>query len=501
MSFMRGIEQVQIDNEQLGYALEHDQAFAINFFIPEEITDRTPVPQFHVDILNDMFDMVHQFYCCAVPRDHAKTTLAKIAVCKFFAFTRVRFCVYVSNTVTVASAACTDIANMLRAPNFTAYHMGVCGRPVEFTVEREAEGYYRFILFGGTAREKKCILYPLGAGKQVRGLNIDNQRPDLAVVDDLETSETLETDIGYKKLKKWFYGPFKKALDKIWHKIIQLGNMTAFRCLIRDHTESKFWHSVRYGALLPGGLPLWPEVWPIEKLKKDFEQYKEQGMLDIWFAEMMNMPLADGSGLIRSEEILYLPPALVEDCEWTFITVDPAISTRSWGHRTGIAVHAYVEDRWQVVETFADRGMDPIRLFDKIIELSYRWHCNVVGIESAQYQAALKFVFQHLCLERHIEGMEFVDLYAGQRKNERFAAFATEIKAGLCGIQQDDVLLTQQLLFYDPNRKENDCDLLDAAAYGVQMRARYMGIVMSTWKGHKAVLKAEFVPLVEIASV
>lgn len=497
---MSHVSQVEIDYHQLSTALEKDHRFAIGFFIPEEITEESPVPDFHIDISDDMMGVEDPYYCCAVPRDHAKTTLAKVNAVRLLTFQSFRFLVYLSNTTEVAAAAVNDIVDYFKSDNFYVWHHGVSGTDIHWEVEQTHHGYFEFTLFPGTEREKHVIIKALGAGKQVRGLNINNQRPDLAIVDDVETTEILDTEIGYLKLKKWFYGTFLKALDKYKHKVIQLGNMTAYRCLVRDHTESKFWRSVRYGCLLNNGKPLWPQAWPLQKLKLDFERYKEQGMLSIWFAEMMNLPIADGMGLIKDSEIRYTAEVQPEQCEFAFITVDPAISTKSWGHRTGIAVHAWVEDKWILVESFAEVGLDPLKLFDKIIALAYRWRVNVVGIESVAYQASLKYFFTHLCLERHIDGMEFVDLVASARKAERLAVYASEIKAGNFWLTDSDVLVTQQLLMFDPRRKDNDCDLADAAAYAPQMIQRYMSLIMNTYKGGLTPGEA-YSPLVAFAEI
>src|SRR3546814_15220900 len=63
-------------------------------------------------------------------------------------------------------------------------------------------------------RVKKCILRAVGAGQQMRGINIDNQRPDMAVVDDVEDNENTESELLQKKLDRWISGPFLKALAR-----------------------------------------------------------------------------------------------------------------------------------------------------------------------------------------------------------------------------------------------------------------------------------------------
>src|SRR3546814_1749936 len=71
---------------------------------------------------------------------------------------------------------------------------------------------------------KKCSLHAVGAGQQMRGINIDNQRPDMAVVDDVEDNENTESELLQKKLDRWIFGPFLTALARR-KKVIWLGNM------------------------------------------------------------------------------------------------------------------------------------------------------------------------------------------------------------------------------------------------------------------------------------
>lgn len=497
---MSSISQVEIDVSQISYALEHSENFFLNFFLADIVSESSPVPDFHIDIFKRMCTSKHPYFCCAVPRGHAKTTLAKLAAIWYWLFTDTEFIVYISNTSEVAIAGANDIIGFLESDNFKAYHYNICGRDIEFSVRQEGKGFYRFTLFPGHELQKSCTIKSLGAGKQVRGLNIGNLRPQVAIVDDLEVNDgvsVLEEENAYKKLKKWFYGPFRKALANK-HKIIQLGNMVAFQCLVKDHTESKFWDSMRYGCILKNGKPLWPELWSLEALALDFEQYVEQGMTNTWFAEMMNMPIAEGMGLLKADDITYLPARQPDECEFNFITVDPAISKKKTGHKAALVVYGYVEPYWQIVEDYADRGMDPLRLFDKIIELCYRWNVNVVGIESVAYQSSLKYVFTHLCLIRHIESLSFVDLDAVNRKPERLAAWASEIKAKNIALTEGDVFITQQALFYDPSSDKNDDDTIDAAAYAPQMIARYMYLIMQSYKGK---VMPDNVPLEDFAEV
>ena len=113
--------QVEIDVSAVKYALEHDEEFFINFFLGNELT--FPVPEFHKIIFRQMTDLTIPRYVCAIPRDHAKTTLAKLAVIWYLLFSKYRFIVYLSNTATIAQAACKDIITFMESDNFKSIYV------------------------------------------------------------------------------------------------------------------------------------------------------------------------------------------------------------------------------------------------------------------------------------------------------------------------------------------------------------------------------------------
>jgi hypothetical protein len=453
---------VQLNTAQIKLALEHDAEFFIQFFLEDELT--FPVPQFHIDIFSLMIRQDIDAFVCAIPRDHAKTTLAKLACVWYFLFTDYRFIVYLSNTATIAIPAVNDVAAFMRTENFIT----VFGEP-EWLVEQEGVGFYKFKLQG-----KLCILRAMGAGQQVRGINVDNQRPQLAIVDDLEDNDNIATEPLFRKLKVWFYGPFKKCLDKFNNKIIHLGNMISLKSLLHEHCESKFWYSRRYGCLLANSKALWEDAWPIEKLKRDFAEYQSMGMADIWFAEMMNLPMAAGKGLIQADEITYKPAVMPGDQEFAFITIDLAISDATWAHETVIAVHGWVNEHWQIVDIIGFKGIDPIALFHETMVMAARWNLRVIGIESVAYQASLQSVFPHLCLINHIPNMKFIPLPAVQRKVQRLAPWAGMLKPGEWALTEGDFHCTQQLLNFDPTKKNNEDDYIDCCAHGPYVAQNFM---------------------------
>lgn len=473
------LDAVQMNVAEIRFALEHDEEFFIQFFLGDELT--LAVPKFHIDVFHLMTSTAVRLCAFAIPRDHAKTTLAKLACIKYWLFSEFQFIIYLTNVSATAIASCKDIIGFIESENFRSIY-GVA----EFEVKQEGKGFYQFTInlpkkMGGF-REKKCILRALGAGQSVRGVNIGHRRPQLAIVDDLEDIENIATEDLYIKLKRWFYGTFRKCLDKFNHKIIHIGNMIANRCMLKEHCESDYWFSRRYGCLLSNGEPLWPDAWPLDKLKADFNEYLKAGMIDVWFTEMMNLPIGAGRGLIRATEINYKPGIEPADIEYGFITIDLAISRETWAHKTVTVVHGWTGEEWMVCEVDGGIGIDPIQLFDIVVQLAFKWKVRTIGIENVAYQASLQYVFPYLAMVKNIEGFTFVELRATMRKTQRLVGWCAMLRDKQYAIPEGDFIITEQLLAYDPKLKENDDDYIDACAHGLQMIDNYMAEIQQVFE-------------------
>jgi hypothetical protein len=472
-------QDVQMSKADIIEALHKDGKFFINFFLAEELT--FAVPEFHVECWNLITTEIILYIALALPRGHAKTTLSKLCCIWYLLFTDTRFIVYVSNTAPIASEACKDIIAYLRSDNF----IDVFGSP-EFEVDREGHGYYKFWLTvpdgKGNFKKKFCILKALGAGQQVRGLNIDNERPQLAVVDDLEDDENTGTPGLQKKLKKWFYGAFIKALSKKRRKVIYLGNMLSNQSILYQLCEkSEYWHSIRKGALLSTGEPLWPDMWSLEDLRRDFVEYQQMGQTALWFAEMMNMPMAEGTALIAPEEIEYLPAVLPGQQSSAFLTYDPAISQKTWANNSAIVVHGYIANRWQIVDMVIGK-YEPEKVFHILVELCQKWNTRVVGIEQGSYQLGLRPLFEIFMKAYNQEFSVYEIPHKNRSKVERLAVWCAALKKKIWVLTQGDHIITQQLIAFDPLKSNNNDDAIDACSMGIVMTELYMSEIMEQFK-------------------
>ncbi len=463
------VTPIQLTQAEAWEALRTDLSFLLNFFIQDPKLLSTP--DFHVKVWKILINVSLIKVVLAIPRGHAKTTLSKLAVIWYFLFTDRRFCVYVSHTAPAAKNCARDIVNMLECENARAL-IGI----IRWEKKSEVDGLYIFFI-----GNKRCILKAQGAGQQLRGLNIDNERPDIAVVDDLEDVDNTETPLQQRKIIRWFLGTFMKALSR-QNKIIYLGNMLSPHCLIKLLCELKSWNSVRLGAILASGKSLWPELWPLKALIDDYQTYKKLGQTDIWMAEMMNTPVvSEDKRLIESHQITYAEERNPDDLMAGFITIDPATGKEK-GDNTGIVVHGLVgideaHLRTEIVD-YVGGKLDEMETVKVAILLAMKWRISIIGIETTAYQVALKTLFELYMVMQGIEGFEFVELHAVAQKVKRITSWVALLKDGAYAIPGDDMQITNELITFDIMKKDNQDDLIDSCSYGSQMLENYYHLIM-----------------------
>lgn len=461
--------------------LQTDGEFFIEFFLAEELT--SPVPFFHYgEIWPLLTNTAMQRVLLAIPRDHAKTTLSKLAVVWYFLFTNHRFCVYLSNTNTIAKNACKDIIGYFNSPNFVATY----GR-IKMTKESETDSLWMFELPMAGGRIKKCILRAVGAGQQMRGINIDNQRPDIAVVDDVEDLENTDSEILQKKLDRWIFGPFIKALAR-QKKIIWLGNMLQKTSLLARLSERPKWNPVKFGAIVQDKVtgaftPLWPERWPMQELIEDFQEYVDLGLIETWMCEMMNMP-GHGVDGFTQEQIRYAPVPENDDLLAAWLVLDPAFGEAATNDDSSITVHVLPKDGPAMVVDHRTGKFKEHELFELMMMLGREWNAWVWGIEAVAAQRVLIPFFQVLLATQLMNhSVEMIPLMAGKGdpKVARIRAWVAMMAKNEYAVYEGAVEITQQLLSYNMKKKSNRDDLIDSCAYGPQMLAQYEGLLTASF--------------------
>jgi hypothetical protein len=313
-------------------------------------------------------------------------------------------------------------------------------------------------------------------------MNIDNERPDIAVADDVEDMDNTETDAQRLKLKNWVLGTFVKALGK-QHKLIWIGNMLARDSLLAKLSRLPSWNPVVFGCLVKDSnnqlTPLWPELWPMEAIIADFNEYKALGSVETWMCEMMNMP-GHGQNGFTQDQINYATRPVPDSLKAAFITIDPAFGKSQTNDRTAIVVHGLPMRGPVTVCDYTNERLRENQIFEIALSYAMRWNAKVWGIESVAAQKVLITLFETFLAERQMTNqIKILPLKAGRGdpKRLRISSWVASMEEGTYAIPEDDIEITTQLLNYSMVEDDQEDDLIDACAYGVQMLDNYSQII------------------------
>jgi hypothetical protein len=403
-------------------------------------------------------------FALGLPRGHAKTTFIKVIICWLIVYDKAKFILIVCSNAELAENLLSDIHDILCSPNMTAVYGDWQAGLATDSKETKKAAYH--------GRSVSLVARGWSAG--IRGLNLQNERPDIIFCDDVQTRTNDESPTDSDKLLKELTGTIFKAIAPLGNRlIIYVGNMYSEECILNKFKKSKSWTSMITGAILETGQPLWPALFSLEELMESYFHDEELGLAHIWFAEVMNDPQSQALSLLPKP----LPDCDVEeilDPDGAFITIDPA-GFRNASDDNVVSVHYKYRERGYVMES--SRGiMDPKMLIEEAFRLCLKWDCTVIGVESVGYQQTLGFWLQHFQKLYNLSHVYIVELSPhGKTKESRIRLFIAELYRRNYFIfdpatRRDYVW---QASMYKIGKKKNKDDLLDAIAYGLDIRNEF----------------------------
>jgi predicted phage terminase large subunit-like protein len=166
-------------------------------------------------------------------------------------------------------------------------------------------------------------------------------------------------------------------------------------------------------------------------------------------------------GKAETDEVSLLPYLNEETGQYKlkiYIGIDPAISLSDRADHFAAAIIGVTEDNDQafLLDYYLGRLEFPDQI-DKIRELFQQWRPDFIGIESNAYQKAL------MQMSYRMEGLPpIMAVFSKGIKNERILAMSPLFKLGRIRIRRTMPEFIEQWVNFDPERKNQEDDLLDA---------------------------------------
>ena len=409
-------------------------------------------------------------FALGLPRGHAKTTFIKVLICWMIVYDEAQFVLIVCANADLAQLLLADIHDILSSDNITAVYGDWLGGLSINSADTKKSRYHN----------KAVSIVARGWEGGIRGINLKHARPDVIFCDDVQTKKNSESLTDSANLLSTLVGTIFKAVSPRGNRIIiYVGNMYSDNCVLGKLKKNPYWISLVTGAILEDGQPLWPELFSLEDLMEGYYHDESLGMSHVWFAEVMNDPTSTAQNIFPHG----LPDSPFEEFQLSnpngaFITIDPA-GFRKNSDDNVICVHLKLGEKSAIVET-AKGIMDPEQLILKALALAVKWRCSLIGVEDTGYQMTLGFWLMKYIAQFQMHGLAVVPLKPhGRSKESRIRLFIAELYNESYYLHDPQTRrdFTWQASTYKLGKSDNKDDLLDACAYGLDVRNEYWHMI------------------------
>lgn len=449
-----------------------DMLFFGRVFFPK--TFKKASPKFHNEIaeLIDGPDNAEAM----VFRGGAKTTLTRVACAKKASFGEskltlvvgkgqdhaIKTLLWIKNQIE-NNKKWTDTFKLSKAMNKDT------GRPKKWTDE------WITIYNGLLDIEVHFIAY--GITGQIRGMNIDDTRPDFIICDDILDDENCATLEQREKIKDRFWGALMKSLcrkeENPMAKCLILQTPLDEHDLSMEIFKLDSWKCKRFSCFGENGKSVWEEQFSTEALLAEKADMVRMNKLSVWLREMEVNPTAGELKLFRVEWLEYYE--MLPEGGYYILTVDPTPPPKEKEQRTpeklddAVVMVTYFNPHRKkiyLVDSYATKSPQTTELVSKIFEFYLQYRPLIVGCETILFARTIK---ESLETEMHRRAIFFVVTPIEDKRNkfvrikDVMQGFASQ---GLIVVRATDLAFISQFKDY-PQVKHDD--YLDAMCFAIML--------------------------------
>lgn len=308
----------------------------------------------------------------------------------------------------------------------------------------------------------------IGASQSMRGKKHNDERPDLAVIDDLEDEENIRTEESRSRTERWLTGTLLPALHPTKGRVRFAGTAIHPKSLILKKCNDPEWTSkifpILYFDLQTGAeTSAWPSRFPLSWIKKKKQEYLSGGNY-VEFEQEYMCRAEDQAGKPFQASMLKVGSPPAADLP-VYIFVDPARTVKEKSARTGYAAWSWFGNKLIVYK--AEGHFDkPDQIIARILEWDKLFSPVHVGVEAVGLEEFLMQPLRAACIVAG-KSIPFTDIRAPKDKISFIKSLQPFYIAGDVTHVGHLPDLESELLQFPTGRM----DVPNALAYALRMRA------------------------------
>ena len=436
----------------------------------------------------ELIDGPAQKVAIAAPRGWGKTSIVALALmARWILFRHTGFICYINKSHDAASLQTENLRRELvsnrEIRNFFGDFKQRDAKTSEFEEVFSKKAWVAY----------DTLVWPRGAGQQVRGVLFKNDRPGLIVIDDLEDPQKISNDEIRKAWYEWLYADVIKSVPRIgpgaknW-KIVYIDTLKHEDSVLQKLINSPEWESVRLEACDDNFHSTAPEFISDAEIAKEWQQHVDAGQTDVFFRELRNLPISTKDSSFQQNYFRYynLPPERhkgendLEICDAevqqnqnieTVIILDPAKTVKIHSAESAIiGIGIDLNSARLYIRDIISKKMYPDEIYDAFFGMAQMLGAKVGGIEETSLNEFIRQPIKNEMFRRSIF-LELIWLKArgGMKKELRIKELVPYYRGGYIyhnASCANTKKLEQQLLMFPRSAL---WDIMDAEAYIIEM--------------------------------
>lgn len=412
---------IQDENPQLSMSIAEavklgavSNDFYCRTFFPK--TFRQPSPPFQKEVWDDLEDPSKRYVNEIIFRGGAKTTIARTFTSKRIAYGMSKTILYVGASESAAVRSSSWLRrNVERNKTWTSafgLSPGVKWTDTEFEITQ--------LLAGQQPHEARTIwaLF-VGITGNIRGINFDDYRPDLIVLDDILTDENCATEEQREKVNDLVQGALRGSLapvvDEPNAKMVMLTTPQNKDDAAHRAEKDPLWTTIRVPCWTPETLDLpvdkqvsiWPERITTEVQRAEKLSYISRNELSKFIREFEVRLVSRENSAFHSHWLFHhdnTPPTT------NVLSIDPVPPPSDAQLRKGLqgkdseVIHVWgrAGDNYYLHESASSRGHTPEWTVTTALGLALKYRVTQIVVESVAYQRTLKWLLEEEMKRRRL---------------------------------------------------------------------------------------------------
>jgi len=371
-------------NDTIHYTELSFNDFVLKYFkhhTRDEFNKQIPLAKFHLDIVDKVEKSIRIELAVQMARNHAKSTVFSLFLPIYLMLKgETHFALLIGPNKELATKQLINIQTELETNTTLIKDFG------EFTKKGNwAKG--NFIV-----DKYQTAFFCAGKGQSTRGLKYKNYRPDLIVIDDIDTDKDVLSIKSIEKQTNWIYQSVFPAMSIKKYRFIILGNRFAPNMVLNNVMENTEGIEIlKVNAIDDMGHPAWGERFTID----DLLRIKEKLGTIRFEREFMNNPIIQGA-IFKSEWIQWFT-LTSQNFKTVFTYIDPSFK-RDGDFKAAITI-GYKDNKYYILDIYESKT-NMKNVFNYLYKIHKQWGANHrFYIEANFAQDLHKETFQKVSLE------------------------------------------------------------------------------------------------------